>query len=327
MPSLRKRGNNWYLAVSHQGRRQEIALGPNERLARMRLDEVNAERERGKAGFAIERPAPLRERIDLWLQTHRANLAPSYYLRCQQYADRALELLDGDRVVQAADLERYKAERLQAGLKAKTVNDEVAFVKAVYNADGPGTHPFRSVKKLKIRDAKPIRWLTTEEIERMLAAAIPRARPYLLGYLFTGARREELVGLAWHQVDFKRLEINLPAPKTAGRGIDFRQVPIHPRLLEVIKAQQALGLASPWPAPRDEHRLRAWVVAAIEKAGIRPVATLHDLRHTFASHLAQSGVSLQVIGQLLGHTNPATTMKYAHLSPSSLHKAVGLLDY
>jgi integrase len=128
-------------------------------------------------------------------------------------------------------------------------------------------------------------------------------------------------------VDFARGEILLPAPKTAGSGVDYRHIPIHPALLPVLEAQKAAGLASPFPAPVDQHRLRTWVVRAVARAGITPSATLHDLRHTFASHLAQAGVSLQVIGQLLGHTNPATTMIYSHLSPSSLAGAISLIRY
>lgn len=325
MATLRQRNGRWYLTVCQNGRRQERAVGNSERLARLRLAEVTADIERGKAGFPVERPLPFRDRAAAWLETHKANLAPSYHLRCQQYADRALELLDGDRAVVAADLERYKAARLQAGAKAKTINDELAWIKQVHGARG--AHPFHDVRKLKVRDKKPIRWLTSEEVQRLLAAAIPRARPYLLGYLLTGARREELVRVSWRDVDLVRGEIRFASPKTAGSGVAHRAVPIHPDLLPVLEAAKAAALSSPWPAPVDQHRLRTWVVRAVARAGITPRATLHDLRHTFASHLAQAGVSLQVIGQLLGHTSPATTMIYAHLSPSSLGRAVGLLDY
>ena len=324
---LREKNGRWYLTICRNGRKHERALGSNERLARMRLAEVNADIERGKAGFAIEKPATLRERISLWLETHKANLAPSTYLRCQQYADRALELLDGDRPLEASDLERYKAARISAGRKAKSINNELAWLKQIHNADGPGTHPFRSVRKLKERDKKPVRWLTAEEVQRLLAAAIPRARPYLVGYLLTGARREELVRVTWRDVDLDRGEINFRSPKTAGSGVAHRAVPIHPDLMPVLEAARAAERSSPWPAPVDEHRLRTWVIRAAERARIVPRPTLHDLRHTFASHLAQAGVSLQVIGQLLGHTNPATTMIYAHLSPSSLAGAVGLIRY
>jgi integrase len=53
----------------------------------------------------------------------------------------------------------------------------------------------------------------------------------------------------------------------------------------------------------------------------RPTLRVHDLRHNFASHLASNGVSLQVVGKLLGHTQASTTMRYAHLQDEALRSA------
>lgn len=50
--------------------------------------------------------------------------------------------------------------------------------------------------------------------------------------------------------------------------------------------------------------------------------SIHDLRHTFASHLVSSGVSLPIVGRLLGHTQPQTTQRYAHLADDPLREAV-----
>ena len=53
----------------------------------------------------------------------------------------------------------------------------------------------------------------------------------------------------------------------------------------------------------------------------RPTVRVHDLRHNFASHLASNGVSLQIVGKLLGHTQASTTMRYAHLQDEALRSA------
>jgi site-specific recombinase XerD len=53
----------------------------------------------------------------------------------------------------------------------------------------------------------------------------------------------------------------------------------------------------------------------------RPTLRIHDLRHNFASHLASNGVSLQIVGKLLGHTQASTTMRYAHLQDEALRSA------
>jgi site-specific recombinase XerD len=53
----------------------------------------------------------------------------------------------------------------------------------------------------------------------------------------------------------------------------------------------------------------------------RPTVRIHDLRHSYASHLVSNGVSLQIVGKLLGHTQASTTMRYAHLQNETLRAA------
>jgi integrase len=69
---------------------------------------------------------------------------------------------------------------------------------------------------------------------------------------------------------------------------------------------------------------KAWA-AVCRNAGIAGVR-IHDLRHTYASVLASSGLSLPVIGALLGHTQPATTARYAHLADDPLREATNRVD-
>jgi integrase len=63
----------------------------------------------------------------------------------------------------------------------------------------------------------------------------------------------------------------------------------------------------------------------LKKLGLS--GTLHDLRHTFASHLSMAGVPIPVIKELMGHSDIATTMIYAHLSPSTYKEAISKLDF
>jgi site-specific recombinase XerD len=75
---------------------------------------------------------------------------------------------------------------------------------------------------------------------------------------------------------------------------------------------------------RHHTGMRECFVHLLQRAGIEDF-TFHDLRHTFASHLAMAGVPLHTIGQLLGHKTPGMTMRYAHLAPGYLNTAVGSL--
>jgi site-specific recombinase XerD len=57
----------------------------------------------------------------------------------------------------------------------------------------------------------------------------------------------------------------------------------------------------------------------------RPTVRLHDLRHSYASHLVSNGVGLQIVGKLLGHVQASTTMRYAHLQDEALRAATNQL--
>ncbi len=77
--------------------------------------------------------------------------------------------------------------------------------------------------------------------------------------------------------------------------------------------------------PFDSQRFIRRLARVCKKAGLRKIGW-HTLRHTFASHLAMKGVPLNVVQTLMGHTTIATTMRYAHLAPSTLRTAIEMLS-
>ena len=168
--------------------------------------------------------------------------------------------------------------------------------------------------------------------------------------LLTGARRGEVQAMRWDQLDLDRsnwtkLSAHTKQKKTHHAVLSDAAVQLLKRLrAEAETAAEATGEAvSEWVFPADSktgHRVEiknAWAeicVAAditrtvMEKdsmgrmrAVVKHGARIHDLRHTFASLLASAGQSLPIIGTLLGHTQPATTARYAHLLNDPLRKA------
>ncbi|GJD86913.1 Tyrosine recombinase XerC [Methylobacterium hispanicum] len=130
--------------------------------------------------------------------------------------------------------------------------------------------------------------------------------------LLTGARKSEVLHLQWSHVDREHGYLRLPTSKTGAKAI-----PIGTAALLLIEAQPRLacnpfvftgsvpgrpfvGLAKAW------ERIRA-------RAGL-PDVRLHDLRHSFASVGASSGSSLPLLGAILGHRDPKTTQRYAHIA-------------
>lgn len=137
--------------------------------------------------------------------------------------------------------------------------------------------------------------------------------------IFTGARRGEILALRWAWIDETAGVARLPDSKT---GKKILHLP--PPALEVLARLPRLeGNAhvvcgkKPGAAlvglPHIWERVR-------RQAGLEGVR-LHDLRHSFASAAANAGTSLLVIGKLLGHTQYATTQRYAHLAADPIRLA------
>jgi integrase len=158
--------------------------------------------------------------------------------------------------------------------------------------------------------------------------------------LLTGARKTEVLGLRWSEVDMVRGILVLPPDRTkAGGKTGVRRIQLSPPALDILKARRE-QLGSPavqfhagepaaqsefvFPAARGEghavglRRVFQKVCAEANLPGLR----IHDLRHSFASFAVANGASLFLVGKLLGHASARTTERYAHLSGDPLQDAV-----
>jgi len=147
-------------------------------------------------------------------------------------------------------------------------------------------------------------------LERKGAATYEIAAVRLL--LFTGARLSEILTLRWEQVDTGARVLRLADSKTGAKTIAL--------------SAPALALLASIPRQKDNQNVICGAVAGahlvnlhkpwgrIRKAALIPDVRIHDLRHSFASVAVAGGMSLPLIGSLLGHSQPATTARYAHLA-------------
>jgi integrase len=129
--------------------------------------------------------------------------------------------------------------------------------------------------------------------------------------LFTGARSGEITAFKWEHVDWERRLIRLPDSKNN----EPRTVHLSDAAVEVLRTTPHVSEFIIAGARRNtayRNLGRAWIKAR-RYAGLNDVR-LHDLRHSYASLAAGRGVSLHMIGKLLGHRDPATTQRYAHLA-------------
>ncbi|TFW56895.1 DUF4102 domain-containing protein [Bradyrhizobium sp. MOS001] len=135
--------------------------------------------------------------------------------------------------------------------------------------------------------------------------------------ILTGARLREILHLKWDYVDFQRGLLLLPDSKT-GRKAIVLNAPALALLQKIERAWQYVIASSDPDRPKaDLNRPWRTISKRADLAGVR----IHDLRHTHASVGAAAGLSLPIIGKLLGHTQASTTQRYAHLASDPLKEA------
>jgi len=212
-----------------------------------------------------------------------------------------------------------------------------------------GHNPAKGIERY--REERRERFLTEEELSRLGAAlaeaetvglpwnidsAKPRSKhlpgtdnqrtkldPFVVAairlLLLTGARLREILDARWSQVDFERGVIFLPDSKTGRKPLYLSSA-----ALEVLNGLPRLAdnpfiiAGAKEGAPRaDLKKPWASICRAAKLEGVR----LHDLRHSFASIGAGASLGHPVIGKLLGHTQAATTHRYAHLDVDPLRRA------
>lgn len=258
----------------------------------------------------------------------KASTAAEYH----RLIDRIILPALGGRKV--ADVTRPEVAKLHHSLRAGPyqANRTLAVLSKMFNiAERWGlrpdsTNPCRHVEKYQER--KRERMLSTDEMARLGdALAAYDGSPYCVAAMrllvFTGARLGEVLGLRWEWVDFERGEARLPDSKTGAKTLHLPPPALEvlaalPRLADnpyVITGARAgaalVNLEKPWRAIR----------AAAGLDGVR----LHDLRHAFASVAAASGLGLPIIGKMLGHTQAATTHRYAHLASDPVKAAAAMV--
>lgn len=218
-----------------------------------------------------------------------------------------------------------------------------------------GHNPVARVEKY--REEGRERFLTPDEIERLGAAlreaettglpyevddSKPKAKhfakpenrrvvygPHVVGavrlLMFTGCRLREILNLEWDHVDLSRGLLLLPDSKTGKKAVVLSAPAASviaglPRVGRYVIAGETAGTDG--EVPRHDLK-KPWsrITARAGLAGLR----LHDLRHTFASVGAGANLGLPVIGKLLGHAQPSTTAKYAHLAVDPMKRAADLI--
>jgi integrase len=190
--------------------------------------------------------------------------------------------------------------------------------------------PSRTVKKVRQRKAK-VEPFTDREVESILAQADQHFVPLFQTLLLTGMRPNEAYALTWEDVDFEKLTINIDKGCVDGNlgstktEASERVIPMVESLVPILlalKGEKATGRVLVNKDGREINGdvVRVWKRACV-KAGVK-YRVLYNLRHSWASRAITRGINIAYIAKLLGHSSPATTLKfYARFMDSAENEA------
>ncbi len=183
----------------------------------------------------------------------------------------------------------------------------------------------------RFQEEKRDRWLNQEELDR-LWAVLDRYPKNNTAYIFkflllTGARKGEALGATWDQFDLEKGVWTKPSHLTKQKKREH--LPLSEKSLDILRSLKNINPKSSYylfPGRIEGQpikEIKTFWKRILNEAGLKDVR-IHDLRHTHASHLVSSGLSLSIVGKLLGHTQASTTQRYAHLADEPLREAAEL---
>jgi integrase len=340
--SVKKRGKSWQVHAvrtidgTKTNIRESFKTKPD---AEKRERELLGKYDRGEIAPGGKAPAFsewAREFLDVYPD---ANNKPSETAAKKMIVKSHLIPFFGDTPIDrisSGDVERFKAHQRRDKAALKSINNRLTVLRRMLTVAvewGKLGHAPK-VKLVKLPSVHH-RFLDFTESEALLDATAPAWRPMILIALRTGLRRGELLALRWEDIDLKAGTIHVQrnvwkdeigTPK-GGRS---RRVPLSPEAATALKAlpsRFAKGYVFGEGGERilSTGEIQQALISASKGAGLKRVGW-HVLRHTYASQLAMSGLSLRVLQEWLGHSTIAMTERYAHLSPSHDHAAVVALD-
>lgn len=323
-----------YHWIDHEGRRRSgTADGTTEAAARREATElrqaarVQAKRIRAGIEAPPKPPAPtfaeyvLAHHDELWPVTQNRHHRAAQVARLARFAEPVVGSVPVDRVTRA-DVRRVMANVLAEGLTTATANRTLAALSVVLrHAAQAGLRVDNPCNGQQMRETgERTELLELDEVAQILALAPEHWRAFFAASFFTGARPSSLRSLRVRDVDLLHRTIYFPRWKARGAG---RSVPmpeaLEPYLRDHLRVRRADGQDAPVWAQADGRPIsetgyrKAWL-ATLREAGITRPVLFADLRASFATHLAGTGVAADVVRRALGHASLATTDRYLRRS-------------
>ena len=334
--ALRKIGKNWQIDYYFQGKRIREIIGPSKREAETRLGKIKAEIREGRF-FDVRKES--RVTFDELVEKYEENFKHQKYFITgkRSFLKPIKEYFSGKFLSEITyyDLEIFRNKRKETitwrgdQRTDATTNREIGCLRHILSK---GTewgllkqNPFDIGKSLLVKENNSrLRFLTKEEILKLLSSCPIHLKPIVVTALNTGMRRGELLNLTWNDIqgDFIYL--------TKTKSKESRQIPINDDLKNLLKELRIKNHFKSQHVFCDKNgnpfkEVKRSFNSALMRAGIVDF-TFHDLRHTFASWWVMRGGSLRGLKEILGHKDFKMTMRYSHLSKEYQKEEINLLD-
>lgn len=271
---------------------------------------------------------PLRQRLidDLRIRNYAQRTITTYVAAVARFARHFQQSPDQ---LHAEHVRQYQLHLLQQQASWSRFNQTVAALRFLYavtlqRPDLVTMIPYG--KKPKTLPAV----LSRDEVTRLFqAVADPRYRLLLQTAYAAGLRVSEVVALQVTDIDSQRLLLHIRAAK----GHKDRLVPLSALLLQQLRDYWRRYRPPHWlfpgqkpDAPLSIGQVQRICRQALRAAGITKKASMHTLRHSYATHLLESGTDLATLQKLLGHNQLSTTLRYTHIQEPHLRQVRSPLD-
>ena len=226
------------------------------------------------------------------------------------------------------DVRAFQVFLVSQGISWPSLNQTVCALRFFYGVTlNRGEIPERIAYARMPRKLPDI--LSPDEVVRFLEA-VPslKARAALTTAYAAGLRVSEVVSLKVGDIDSDRMLIQV----RHGKGAKDRTVMLSAQLLDILRAYWRLARPTDWLFPgREEGPINVTVLhsacrSAAKAAGLTKKVSVHTLRHSFATHLLESGVDIRIIQVLLGHNSLSTTARYTHVATTTIARTQSPLD-
>jgi integrase len=319
---------NWYIDYSHNGRRYREKVGPDKKLALTVLQKRKIQIAENKfLDIRREELIKFKELANAYMERHSKLNKKSW--KSDAVSVRRLLKTFGEISlcdIKPLDILDYKVQRLKTVSQA-SANRELACLKCIFSKciewDLIRDNPAKKIRLAK-EDNSRVRYLDKDEINTLLSNSSDKLKTIIVFAISTGMRKGEMQRLRWEDINFKNDVITLLKTKNG----EVRRVPMSTNVKDMLlsmKEHSTSDVVFSLEETGESYNFRKSFETALKKSNITGFR-FHDLRHTFASHLAMAGVDLNTVRELLGHKSLDMTLRYSHLSQDHKKRAVELLD-